>query len=310
MRVLTLNYSQTKASRKSKENKGWKVSRRLSFHRQCVLNKDKMCYSVISLLNTSAQVPTVQQAADQANNTAQSPVEHNVVMDYTIVSPTSGYSSCSTSPYDSPTPNDMPFNPEYEQQLDLKPFDDPNAQFMCQDHSPVEKVPMCTQPPSSYGGYPQFLNDYDPMYSSPAQQSTLPPPYNHSHCNGQRYLPPDMYKQPFGMISSSNFCFSNYPQMTEGMQKSPTLSMMNTLCKVCGDTASGNHFGVLSCEACKSFFRRSVRANARYACRGNRNCAIEKHTRNRCQYCRLQKCISMGMRKEGGFWINVRTCNL
>ena len=232
------------------------------------------------------------------------PVEHNVTMDYTVVSPTtSGYSSYSASPYDSPTASDSSMLPqEYDQQfaadeLELKPFDDPSVQLMCQDHSPIQKVPMCSQQ-QSFGGYPQFLNDYDPMYSTAAAQAAQPPlpPYN-----GQRYVQPDMYTKQFGgMISSSNFCLSNYPQMAEGMLKSPTLSMLNTLCKVCGDTASGNHFGVLSCEACKSFFRRSVRASARYACRGNRNCAIEKHTRNRCQYCRLQKCSSMGMRKEGG----------
>lgn len=87
---------------------------------------------------------------------------------------------------------------------------------------------------------------------------------------------------------------------------SPTTSLdlsgglhSQSICKVCGDTASGNHFGVLSCEACKSFFRRSIRSSARYACRASRGCAIEKHTRNRCQYCRLQKCAQMGMRKEG-----------
>ena len=97
------------------------------------------------------------------------------------------------------------------------------------------------------------------------------------------------------------------PQMIEAQgDTSPTddqgQGMQHTICKICGDTASGNHFGVLSCEACKSFFRRSIRANARYACRGSRTCAIEKHTRNRCQYCRLQKCVAMGMRKEGTLW--------
>ena len=76
-------------------------------------------------------------------------------------------------------------------------------------------------------------------------------------------------------------------------------SLLSFLCKVCGDKASGNHFGVLSCEACKSFFRRSIRAGARYACRGARLCIIDKNSRNRCQYCRLQKCASVGMRREG-----------
>ena len=268
---------------------------------------DKMCYSVVSLMNHSAQLPTLHNdpsAMPPQSSDPTTPVEHNVTMDYTVVSPTtSGYSSYSASPYDSPTASDSSMLPqEYDQQfaadeLELKPFDDPSVQLMCQDHSPIQKVPMCSQQ-QSFGGYPQFLNDYDPMYSTAAAQAAQPPlpPYN-----GQRYVQPDMYTKQFGgMISSSNFCLSNYPQMAEGMLKSPTLSMLNTLCKVCGDTASGNHFGVLSCEACKSFFRRSVRASARYACRGNRNCAIEKHTRNRCQYCRLQKCSSMGMRKEGG----------
>ena len=88
-----------------------------------------------------------------------------------------------------------------------------------------------------------------------------------------------------------------------GNTGSPPSSIINpqSACKVCNDVASGNHFGVLSCEACKSFFRRSVRAGARYACRGTRNCSVEKHTRNRCQYCRLQKCLQTGMRKEGEY---------
>lgn len=80
------------------------------------------------------------------------------------------------------------------------------------------------------------------------------------------------------------------------------MQIQQLMCKVCGDTASGNHFGVLSCEACKSFFRRSVRAASPYACRGTRDCNIQKTTRNRCQYCRLQKCTAVGMRKEGEQW--------
>lgn len=73
----------------------------------------------------------------------------------------------------------------------------------------------------------------------------------------------------------------------------------NIECVVCGDKSSGKHYGQFTCEGCKSFFKRSVRRNLTYTCRGNRNCPIDQHHRNQCQYCRLKKCLKMGMRREG-----------
>uniref|UniRef100_A0A3Q4G936 Nuclear receptor domain-containing protein n=1 Tax=Neolamprologus brichardi TaxID=32507 RepID=A0A3Q4G936_NEOBR len=70
-------------------------------------------------------------------------------------------------------------------------------------------------------------------------------------------------------------------------------------CVVCGDKSSGKHYGVFTCEGCKSFFKRSVRRNLSYTCRSNRECQIDQHHRNQCQYCRLKKCFRVGMRKEG-----------
>ncbi|XP_013169666.1 PREDICTED: COUP transcription factor 2 [Papilio xuthus] len=72
----------------------------------------------------------------------------------------------------------------------------------------------------------------------------------------------------------------------------------NVECVVCGDKSSGKHYGQFTCEGCKSFFKRSVRRNLTYSCRGNRNCPIDQHHRNQCQYCRLRKCLKMGMRRE------------
>ncbi|RZF45514.1 hypothetical protein LSTR_LSTR005716 [Laodelphax striatellus] len=72
----------------------------------------------------------------------------------------------------------------------------------------------------------------------------------------------------------------------------------NIECVVCGDKSSGKHYGQFTCEGCKSFFKRSVRRNLTYSCRGTRNCPIDQHHRNQCQYCRLKKCLKMGMRRE------------
>ncbi|XP_036211582.1 COUP transcription factor 2 isoform X1 [Myotis myotis] len=69
-------------------------------------------------------------------------------------------------------------------------------------------------------------------------------------------------------------------------------------CVVCGDKSSGKHYGQFTCEGCKSFFKRSVRRNLSYTCRANRNCPIDQHHRNQCQYCRLKKCLKVGMRRE------------
>ncbi|XP_034482031.1 nuclear hormone receptor HR78 isoform X2 [Drosophila innubila] len=70
------------------------------------------------------------------------------------------------------------------------------------------------------------------------------------------------------------------------------------LCLVCGDRASGRHYGAISCEGCKGFFKRSIRKQLGYQCRGAMNCEVTKHHRNRCQFCRLQKCLASGMRSD------------
>ena len=72
------------------------------------------------------------------------------------------------------------------------------------------------------------------------------------------------------------------------------------VCCVCGDTSSGKHYGILACNGCSGFFKRSVRRRLIYRCQaGNGACVIDKAHRNQCQACRLKKCLNMGMNKDG-----------
>ncbi|KTF90848.1 hypothetical protein cypCar_00042724, partial [Cyprinus carpio] len=73
-----------------------------------------------------------------------------------------------------------------------------------------------------------------------------------------------------------------------------TSSSLTLECRVCSDRASGYHYGVHACEGCKGFFRRTIRLKLEYD-KCERRCKIQKKNRNKCQYCRFQKCLSVGM---------------
>ncbi|XP_063695520.1 nuclear receptor subfamily 2 group E member 1-like [Culicoides brevitarsis] len=70
------------------------------------------------------------------------------------------------------------------------------------------------------------------------------------------------------------------------------------LCKVCGDRASGKHYGVPSCDGCRGFFKRSIRRNLDYSCKEGGKCIVDVSRRNQCQACRFAKCLQVNMRRE------------
>jgi len=46
------------------------------------------------------------------------------------------------------------------------------------------------------------------------------------------------------------------------------------------------------------FFKRTVQKGSKYVCLADKNCPVDKRRRNRCQFCRFQKCLQVGMVKE------------
>ena len=67
------------------------------------------------------------------------------------------------------------------------------------------------------------------------------------------------------------------------------------ICMICEDRATGLHYGIITCEGCKGFFKRTVQNKRVYTCVADGQCLITKQQRNRCQYCRFQKCLRQGM---------------
>ena len=76
-------------------------------------------------------------------------------------------------------------------------------------------------------------------------------------------------------------------------------SKQSKICLVCGDKAKSYHFGGLCCESCKAFFRRSMQNDSfkSFFCVNGQSCVVRKDNRRACQYCRVQKCFSIGMEK-------------
>lgn len=70
-------------------------------------------------------------------------------------------------------------------------------------------------------------------------------------------------------------------------------------CAVCNAPSSGRHYGVFTCEGCKCFFNRTVRYKLSYTCESSGNCRIDRQNRTQCQHCRFEKCVQVGMRRDG-----------
>lgn len=122
-------------------------------------------------------------------------------------------------------------------------------------------------------------------------------PTTHSTIPAGTFITADMYESPGS--PDRHFCSST--TLPEGISSDPRgdEDVPKRMCLVCGDVASGFHYGVASCEACKAFFKRTIQGNIEYTCPASGDCEINKRRRKACQACRFQKCLTVGMLKEG-----------
>ncbi|XP_012688561.1 peroxisome proliferator-activated receptor gamma [Clupea harengus] len=128
--------------------------------------------------------------------------------------------------------------------------------------------------------------EYDPSLPQGDYTHTdLTHMYSYRQQESQNYIKLEPESPPQYNESSLPFC---------KLHEDPSTAVLNIECRVCGDKASGFHYGVHACEGCKGFFRRTIRLKLVYD-HCDLRCRIHKKSRNKCQYCRFQKCLVVGM---------------
>ncbi|XP_041672200.1 probable nuclear hormone receptor HR38 [Cheilinus undulatus] len=177
----------------------------------------------------------------------------------------------------------------------------------------TQSAPVWDSPFSPYpSATPASVADKAPMAQQLSFFSFSPTPEQHSPLGQHQdvqlnhddpfFLAPQQHVSPLRCPSMPlEHRALESPRRVEGAVTSPkTQNPVSNegRCAVCGDNASCQHYGVRTCEGCKGFFKRTVQKNAKYVCLANKDCPVDKRRRNRCQFCRFQKCLAVGMVKE------------
>ncbi|KAL3105638.1 hypothetical protein niasHT_021741 [Heterodera trifolii] len=156
--------------------------------------------------------------------------------------------------------------------------------------SPTVSTAVPPFPMASKSLSPSSSRSVTPTASGPTSAG----PVHHHHLMSSNRS--ESCLEQFGQQHSKHF------QAIHGGQsqgKGETIGQLESnICNVCGDEASGRHYGASTCFGCKGFFRRTVRANKAYSCRYEEKCQIDKVGRNICRACRFQKCLNVGMEPD------------
>ncbi|XP_008582856.1 PREDICTED: progesterone receptor [Galeopterus variegatus] len=136
-----------------------------------------------------------------------------------------------------------------------------------------------------------------PRGLSPSRQLMLPTPGS-PHWPGAAVKPspqPAVLKEGLAQVYPP---YLNYLRPDSEASQSPQYSfesLPQKICLICGDEASGCHYGVLTCGSCKVFFKRAMEGQHNYLCAGRNDCIVDKIRRKNCPACRLRKCCQAGM---------------
>ena len=160
---------------------------------------------------------------------------------------------------------------------------------------PAPSPAPSASPPSSCSALPSVSR-------SPPPDTITPPPQQPRHAPGLVHSHPRQLNFDNGLRPGVPvFPAPPYPLHHLPMPTSTGMKKPEALCLVCGDRASGKHYGVQSCDGCRGFFKRSIRRNLDYVCKEKGQCVVDVARRNQCQACRFKKCLQVNMNRDGEF---------
>eukprot|EP00080_Pristionchus_pacificus_P019528 PDM79548.1 nuclear receptor [Pristionchus pacificus] len=108
----------------------------------------------------------------------------------------------------------------------------------------------------------------------------------------------------YGLAMSPPKRMSDFDANISNRRRKPVEPQCKEQCRVCSDNSTGYHYGIPSCNGCKSFFRRTLLEHRNFVCESNGDCTIKPKTRkgekrHQCRACRFQRCVEAGMNPNG-----------
>lgn len=189
--------------------------------------------------------------------------------------------------------------PQYQPLDEMRPYNAPNPQ-------PIQNE-------AYFDDYyaPHVLNARyaNPPHQQPIQNDGPHIAYNYAPYRVyQGYMPPGHQmvnpeyanQQNFYAISSTGAspAHGDLPSTSGYIPTPPHMPRVERVsytCQICGARGNGIHYGVMTCEACKTFYRCNISKKAELKCKHQKCCDISPQTRKNCKFCRLQKCLDVGM---------------